>query len=216
MTPRANTWLLRGCAIAAILLIHGAILYSISRSRALPNATADSPPMFAPIRVEQGQPSGGIAKAVPKSAGEHTARDSHWRFPPFDVWPSDPGNAPRMTELSSATGAEAVPNESESPVPAPTIRGRASVRTRLGILRWVRPVYPAEWAQAGKEGSVVLSVHVDNRGRPVEVAIARSSGIAELDESALTAVHNWTFTPPLQNSRPVSVWADVELRFNHE
>jgi protein TonB len=88
------------------------------------------------------------------------------------------------------------------------------VRTHLGILRWVRPAYPAEWAQAGKEGSVVLSVHIDNRGRPVEVAIARSSGTAELDKSALTAVHNWTFTPPLRNSRPVSVWAEVELRFN--
>ena len=218
-TPRANTWLLRGSAVAAILLIHGAILYSLARSRALPNATPDSPPMFAPIRIDQGQSSGGIAKAAPKFSGqqaaEHTAPDSHWRFPSFDVWPSDPGNAPRMTELSSATGVEAVPSEPEEPIPAPSsIRRRAPVRTNLGILRWVRPAYPAKWAQAGKEGSVALSVHIDNRGRPVEVAIARSAGTAELDDSALTAVRNWTFTPPLRNSYPVSVRAEVELRFN--
>ena len=154
-------------------------------------------------------------KSSDQQATEQTAPDSHWKFPPFDVWPSDLTDAPRMSELSSASGAEAVPSETEETVPAPTsIEPRASVRTNLGVLRWVRPAYPAEWAQTGKEGSVVLSVHVNNRGRPVEVTIARSSGTAELDESALTAVRNWTFTPPLHDSTRVSAWAEVELRFN--
>jgi periplasmic protein TonB len=218
VTPRANAWLLRGSAVAAILIIHGAILYSMARSRASP--MADSRAMFAPITVEKGQPSGGITVAAPKSAGqqatEQAVPESHWRFPPFDVWPSDPGNAPRMAELSSATGARAVPSETDEPIPAATSIGRPTpVRTHFGILRWVRPAYPAEWAHAGKHGSVVLSVHIDDRGRPVEVAIARSAGTAELDESAVTAVRNWTFTPPLRNSRPVSAWAEIELQFNH-
>jgi TonB family protein len=218
VTPQANAWLLRGSAVGAILLIHGAIFYSMQSTRAVQDAGSASVPMFSAIRIEHGKTSGGILEKdrefSDQPSVEQTAPDSRWKFPPLDVWPTDSRNAPRITELSSASGAEAFSRERDAPDPRLTSNRRSKVRTNLGILRWVRPMYPTEWAEAGKEGSVVLNVHIDNRGQPIEVGIARGSGTAELDESALAAVHNWTFTPPLQNSWPVSVWAEVELRFN--
>jgi TonB family protein len=207
LTPRANTWLLRASAIAAIIIVHAAILYAI---RISPYIGGDFPMLLG------AELSSALAgKSVDRHAAEHTAPDRRWKFPPFDVWPSDPGNAPRMSELSSASGAEAVPNEAEAPIRASTSsESREVARTNLGILRWVRPAYPAQWAQAGKEGSVVVSVHINDRGRPLEVTIVRGSGATELDASALSAVQKWTFTPPFQNLRPVSAWAEIELRFN--
>jgi protein TonB len=64
-----------------------------------------------------------------------------------------------------------------------------------GILSKVDPVYPSAARQAGLEGTVVLRIQILANGRPGEIAVARSTGHAVLDEAAITAVGKWRFVP---------------------
>ena len=82
------------------------------------------------------------------------------------------------------------------------------------MVRGLRPAYPAELAAAGVEGSVLLDLRIDPRGVPVETAVARGCGSAELDQAVVRAASLWRLTPPLWKSRPVEVTCRFEVRFH--
>jgi len=81
------------------------------------------------------------------------------------------------------------------------------------MVRWLRPSYPADWASAGVQGSVLLDLLIDPNGQPIEIKIAQGSGSQALDQSAARAANDWRFAPPRWNSQPVEVWARIEVRF---
>ena len=57
----------------------------------------------------------------------------------------------------------------------------------LSVTRRVEPVYPPASRRLDEHGAVRLRVLVDERGRPREVQIAKSSGFERLDQAAVTA-----------------------------
>lgn len=76
------------------------------------------------------------------------------------------------------------------------------------------PRYPRIAARTGLEGTVTLRVLVDANGRPVEVAIERSSGHRELDRAARDQVlAQWRFHPAQRDGRAVSAYALVPVVF---
>lgn len=58
----------------------------------------------------------------------------------------------------------------------------------------------------------MLSVVVDQQGRPRNIHIARSLGLG-LDEKAIDAVKRWKFTPGTKDGIPVAVQVNVEVSF---
>lgn len=84
---------------------------------------------------------------------------------------------------SSSAAAPVVGGGSQSGIAAPS------------ILAKVDPVYPMAARQAGLEGTVVLKVQILANGRPGEIAVARSTGHAALDDAAIAAVGKWRFVP---------------------
>jgi protein TonB len=75
------------------------------------------------------------------------------------------------------------------------------------------PPYPAAAREQGLQGVVILTVRVGADGRVADVRIKSSSGARILDDSAVSAVKTWTFTPARQGSRTVESWVDVPVRF---
>jgi protein TonB len=76
------------------------------------------------------------------------------------------------------------------------------------------PPYPRSAIRRDEEGTVVLRVHVDEAGRPLEVTIERSSGHRELDRSAReTVLQRWRFQPAQRDGRNVAAWGLVPIRF---
>jgi len=55
------------------------------------------------------------------------------------------------------------------------------------------PSYPWICRKRGEEGEVCLHVHINGEGRVSGVSLAKSSGHALLDETALKAVQTWIF-----------------------
>ena len=72
-------------------------------------------------------------------------------------------------------------------------------------------IYPVESRQAREEGTVVLRITVDSRGRPTNVAIIKGSGFPRLDRAAIEGA--WRCR--IRNAK-AGATLDVPLRFDFE
>lgn len=62
------------------------------------------------------------------------------------------------------------------------------------------------------EGSVQVSLTVDEHGLPRDVKVVHGLGMG-LDEKAVEAVRKWTFRPGIKDGKPIAVPATVEVQF---
>lgn len=74
------------------------------------------------------------------------------------------------------------------------------------------PVYPELARRAGVEGTVVLEVRLDERGRVSEVTVLRGQRFG-LTESAVDAVSRWRYEPARLGDRAVAVVMTVTVNF---
>ena len=76
----------------------------------------------------------------------------------------------------------------------------------------MEPEYSEEARKAKWQGTVVLTVIVDEAGRPSHVSVLRSLGLG-LDQKAIDAVSQWRFKPGLKDGKAVAVIATIEVNF---
>jgi periplasmic protein TonB len=116
--------------------------------------------------------------------------------------------APPTTEASqNSKPVTAPPATTETP---PSIApGVASLAYRASPLR-----FPAQALRLHAEGTVLLLVLVDEKGKPIDVKIEHSSGSPLLDKSAREQVlAGWQFQPAMMNGHAVKAWARVPVNF---
>ncbi|MGB9612809.1 MAG: energy transducer TonB [Candidatus Margulisiibacteriota bacterium] len=77
----------------------------------------------------------------------------------------------------------------------------------------VLPTYPPSALEKGLEGVVVLAVYIDASGQPQKVETKVSSGVVELDQSAIGALFQWRFNPASQGGKPLASWFEIPVRF---
>jgi protein TonB len=77
-----------------------------------------------------------------------------------------------------------------------------------------KPLYPKSAREAGAEGTTLLRVQILVNGRPGTVTIARSSGNAVLDQSAMKTVRSrWRFKPATKNGSPFATYRNIPVTF---
>jgi protein TonB len=97
------------------------------------------------------------------------------------------------------------------PVPAQTpVRVGSGIHTPRKIFD-VKPLYPQIAQSAHVEGVVILEALIDARGHVTSVHVLRS--IPLLDQAAIAAVEQWTYTPTLLNGVAVPVVMTVTVQF---
>jgi len=79
------------------------------------------------------------------------------------------------------------------------------------LIREVPPIYPKIAKQARVEGTVVLAVRIDAKGRVTEVKVLKS--IPLLDQAAVDAVRQWVYEPFLSKGKPTPVVFSVSAIF---
>jgi periplasmic protein TonB len=84
-------------------------------------------------------------------------------------------------------------------------------RPEVDIARPTPVVYPKVAQRWGEEGTVLVSVYVNESGNPVKVGVARSSGYIDLDNAAVDTVMNWHFVPAIRDGAVASDWARVQV-----
>jgi len=80
-------------------------------------------------------------------------------------------------------------------------------------LRPIKPKYPEIAQEAGIEGTVVVQVFVDERGRVKETVILKGIPNTGLDEAATEAIRLVRFKPAKQRERAVGVWISIPVNF---
>jgi protein TonB len=73
------------------------------------------------------------------------------------------------------------------------------------------PEYPEIARKAGITGTVTVQVLVNKKGKVEAVDILKGNEV--LHEAARKAAWKWTFTPAIQNDKPVKVWVALPFRF---
>jgi periplasmic protein TonB len=76
----------------------------------------------------------------------------------------------------------------------------------------VEPEYSEEARKAKFQGTVEISIVIDERGMPTNIRILRPLGLG-LDQKAVEAVSKWRFRPGMKDGRPVAVVAKVDVSF---
>ncbi|MFG6486689.1 TonB family protein [Roseateles sp. BYS78W] len=88
-----------------------------------------------------------------------------------------------------------------TPPPTPAIK-----RIPASAVRWLkepRMTWPLMSRRLKESGVVHVRVVVDVKGLPREVALAKSSGFARLDEQALLDIRTARFVPQTENGQPI-------------
>ncbi len=80
-------------------------------------------------------------------------------------------------------------------------------------LRPIKPKYPEIAQEAGIEGTVVVQVFVDEKGRVKETVILKGIPNTGLDEAATDAIRVVRFKPAKQRERAVGVWISIPVNF---
>ncbi len=77
----------------------------------------------------------------------------------------------------------------------------------------IRPKYPEIAQEAGIEGTVIVQVFIDKKGRVKETMILKGIPNTGLDEAAIEAIRKTRFKPAKQRERAVGVWISIPVNF---
>ena len=109
-----------------------------------------------------------------------------------------------------AAPASAVAPSSAPPAPVQT----TAARYDAAYLNNPAPPYTSLSRRMGEQGTVLLKVQVSAEGRPLSVAVKKSSGFERLDEAAVKAAANWRFVPAKQGNAAVVSGVEVPIQFS--
>ncbi|MCL4796795.1 MAG: TonB family protein [Bryobacteraceae bacterium] len=105
------------------------------------------------------------------------------------------------------------PAVTKAAAPEPPPAPREPVRTQPKLLQRAPAAYTNEARAAGIEGSVQLSVDIDERGIPVRARVLRSLD-AGLDRNAIQSLGGWRFQPATEDGRPAPSTVNIEVQFS--
>lgn len=125
-----------------------------------------------------------------------------------------PSTAPVPAEPAAPAPAAPAPSSAPPGPPAPAVPAQPkTVTTGVEYLQPPRPEYPALSRRMGEEGTVMLRILINERGRAERADIHKSSGVTRLDEAARQAALRAVFKPYTENGRPVPVYAILPISF---
>jgi TonB family protein len=172
---------------------------------AKPVAGAENQGFALPVNYAKGyldsaeeMPFSGLASAVKSSAviASDTAK--------APVLVNTPSLAPGVGGLGSGGGIGSGPARPMSVGPGITPPKIISKR---------EPAYSEQARKAKLEGSVLLSLVIDENGKPIDIKVVRSLGMG-LDEKAIEAVKQWRFEPGKKDGKPVSIASQIQITFH--
>ena len=125
--------------------------------------------------------------------------------------PPKPRPVPHPAPPPSAAPPQPQPQQA---APAQQSGPKTVTDAQVGYLTRPAPIYPIRARRAGYQGTATVRVLVDASGRPSQVVLQKSSGHADLDESALSALRAARFRPFVDAGIAQAVWVICPIGFN--
>ena len=189
-----------------VLVIHGLVFILITFG--LPDFKITKRPDIT-IEIGAAPPasSGPVSQTKPTPAPVQKEAPKE-KTPP----PSKDKDAPAIPVPAQAPQSSAQPT-------APSSGGVASAPTadadyKAAYLQNPKPPYPPLAFRARIEGKVILIAEVQADGRAGQVRVLESSGNEMLDQSALSTVKQWKFTPARKDGVIVTQAVRIPITFS--
>jgi protein TonB len=217
-------------ALGFSLLLHGGIYAAVHTIHSFQTASVEHAGtqsstelviVAAPAEVRASQPPAPVTSEPPAQ--------------PFaePVSPVDTSlraeNIPTSTEVPQMVATVAHIETNAPPAPLQSLIAHEAVATsvshdhdafeseihgsKINCLYNPNPAYPLEARRDRQEGLVILSVLVNEGGRPQQVLIAQSSGFVLLDRAAIDAVKQWQFSPARMADQALLSQVEIPIRF---
>jgi TonB family protein len=122
-------------------------------------------------------------------------------------------NKPLAAEPGILDSIRVSPPLAEAVTPAESLPASENLENRL----MHPPKYPESAIKAHQQGKVVLKVHVDVNGNPVETEVTKTDPpemAPDLTNSAIGAVMQWRFNPARKDGKAVDGWVSVPITFS--
>lgn len=91
---------------------------------------------------------------------------------------------------------------------------KPELKNRRGAVQIVEKYYPQLLKDAGIGGTVQVWVFIDTNGQVENSKVQKSSGNRQLDDAALRAAQEFSFTPALNRDKRVPVWINIPITFS--
>ncbi len=225
-------------ALGLVLLLHLAFFYALQGGLTQPArspapreiiatliaaqpAAAPAPPAPAPA-VQPAPPKPQVApRPTPQPRPPRpavTPKPAPQPAPKAITPPAEPAPAPLATETPAAAAPTSSAPAATAPGPAASSASSTPAQPRtvtsgVEYLQPPRPEYPALSRRMGEEGTVMLRILINERGRAERADIHKSSGVPRLDDAARQAALRAVFKPYTENGRPVPVYAILPISF---
>ena len=188
MTPR------RMVSIAFVGAIHIALLYALMSGIAV--KVVKSIPHDIQTRIIETQPQKPALPPPPVQLTKVQPTMPTTVEPVIDIQTPP---APTAVQTAPAAPTNAIANASAS--------GLTNTHTT--------PPYPAQARRLGQQGTVVLQLSIAANGAVTAAKIVKSSGTAELDQTAVGWVMaHWKYKPAIQNGVPVPSTTQAAVKFD--
>jgi periplasmic protein TonB len=215
MRESNRTYIVRGIALAIIVVVHGLIINALATHMVAVTTTTPvqailvtivdkprRPPLelkFPPLILLKPEP-------LPMAMRHVTVEIPVPAAAPQALLPTQ---SPDSLAAGVAVGEHGI---------ASNVSGAASNSgdggSNLGVAHRVQPIYPAASVRAKEQGYVVAGVLIDEHGHVSKVKVVQSSGFRRLDQSVVDALLQWTFTRHANGSPPNPTWANFAYAFH--
>lgn len=96
------------------------------------------------------------------------------------------------------------------------LESNLSIPAKMDNASCSAPTYPIRSRAIGEEGVVELKFNIDSLGKVVQSEIVKSSGYKRLDIAALEALSKCSFSPAVQDGKPVESWSSIKYNWKIE
>lgn len=176
--------------VLAVTAVHASAFAWLGTSEPQPPVLQSAPPLYGALIAAAESP-----EPEPQSRSEPEPKPQPKPQPEPEP---EPQPEPSVEETSPKPEATEQ-GDAEEDIPQ-VIPPRIDARARANP----PPEYPYASRRAQEEGTVLLTVRIDERGRVVSQRVKKSSGFSRLDQAALEAVRHWRYEPARRNGRPIA------------
>lgn len=193
--------------LLAIAAAHVLVLWGLSQMQSVRHTVAKVTPVVMRIVAPTEPPKPPLTKPTPVAMPDMKVPTVTMIEPPLIAVATAPAPSPVVAALPPPPPPVAVqtaptpPSQVMPPAAPPALKRIAASAVRY--LREPRSTYPLMSRRLKESGVVHVRVVVDANGLPREVALAKSSGFARLDEQALQDIRTARFVPQTENGQPI-------------
>lgn len=198
--------------LLAIISVHVALVAVVMSAKMdLPSRLRDRPTIINLIpQVVPPKPSKPSVQQKVRSPVVKAPLGNPQHIVSIPTTPAGPATGPSIdfTKLLGTSEGAATPVEPARPTLA--TRHEARLLTPPSELR---PPYPASKLYSEEEGSLVLKLSIDERGRVIGVEPVGSADRAFLDSARRYLMSHWRYQPATEGDRPVASTVTITLHF---